>query len=107
LFDRFQHLLVAHSIQVFDSVQEKNADLLKFLGQLNMGEYYEAAVKDLIDHYPMEVYFAGGEDSPQEHKDREERKGRYLCNLHNDSVKVEKLCIELLKYQNWPVDREH
>jgi hypothetical protein len=93
LYDRFSSLRVFTERADPLGAQQSAYDLVLFVSALIMGGYYSYKLKDLIA--PLKHAGTWGREK------RQVRGPEYLDQLRKNDEKVEKLIVELLRYQDW------
>ena len=77
------------------------AELVSFVRSLNMGKFYSQRIHNLIGP-PARAVIGGSVGGPDLYKERmEEHRKEYLDQLRGNRDAVEKLVVEMLRYQQW------
>jgi hypothetical protein len=100
LFRRFEFLFDVES-STLARARENATELVAFVGALTMGTYYGPAVSVCVNP-PSQPRFWSIETTPGEFEAMDEAAwGDLLKHLQNRREEAIRLCIELLRYQNW------
>lgn len=102
LFERMAFLRRDHDVTEVDDVAASAATLIEFVSALAMGGFYAKQLADLVKYVPrVEVFVAGVPESPAQIRARQDYYLDYLRRITANREEVERLAVELLRYQPW------
>lgn len=107
----FERLRFLDSVdQSFDSdvVSESARDLVDFVAQLEMGSYYSKKISQLVSAPSWGFAFILGDpESEASHEEsRVQWRAEYMRQLVHNRVAVQKVVVELLRFQKWKKDED-
>ena len=97
IFNRMTFLLAEVNAKSFDSITIQVADLVKFISHLNLGEYYQSRLYNLLDWSGPAGYTL---DTREEVYAR--HLAQYLERISENKALVIELIVEQLRFQFWP-----
>jgi hypothetical protein len=106
LFERMGFLDVVKATFDPEAVERCARELVQFVRQLEMGEFYGAKLGELLGR-PAMCVVVSSRDPVDERRDRENEtrwSAEYLQQVINGRPMVEKLVVELLRFQSWRDD---
>jgi hypothetical protein len=85
-----------------EELKEKSEELIDFIKDLNMGNYYSKRVEKLIGIQPTSgAMWLGRNENPLYDEKIDKERQKYIEQLCDNKNKVKELVIELLCYQSW------
>ena len=97
IFNRMNFLLIEINAKSFEAIASQAADLTKFVSHLNLGEYYQARLRDLLDWSAPAGFTMGNRaDVYAQHLEK------YLERVSQNKAQVIELIVEQLRFQFWP-----
>lgn len=108
LFERLRFLDSVEQSFDPDACSERARDLVAFVGQLEMGDYYSKKISELVSAPAWGFAFLLGDpESERRHEEsRAEWRVEYQRKLTLNRTAVQKVAVELLRFQNWKKDEE-
>ena len=106
LFDRIRFLDSVDQAFDPDACSERARDLVGFVGDLEMGAYYSKKISELVTAPAWGfAFFLGDPESERRHEEsRAEWRVEYQRKLLQNRAAVQKVVVELLRFQKWTSD---
>src|SRR5262249_13178622 len=106
LFERFRFLYLLYPESKFEEASTAVDELLKFVKALKMGDYYSKRLDELLGWHFAGVGWLSTESEYERKRKVEERWQGYLQQFKDNFDEAERLLIEMLRYQDWPLPAE-
>jgi hypothetical protein len=105
IYDRLKPFFRPACELKYEEISEAAVDLIKFVGELHMGNYYAAKLTELISAIPFaspSVFNVLDDQSIRRmNEERKRSQDAYLLSIENSQSEVIRLVVELLRYQEW------
>lgn len=98
LYSRLLYLMTPIHSMKYDELVNHSHDLVRFVKHLQMGEYYSAVLRELLDWSWQRPYA-----SEERQAFLSEQEERYQAQVARYSNRILELVIEQLRYQAWPM----
>jgi hypothetical protein len=106
LFDRLWHIFhlpKTATAASFEDIESRNDELVRFIAELEMGSFYSAEIKKLLERDGIAIWTVlNADDEARRTLEFENMRQRYIATLLNNRSDVLRLAVELLHFQGWP-----